>query len=202
MRECFARPYYLWYFASVSAAFLAFQPINLFSIYFAQSLGMDMDAYGKYSAAQFALSLVMSYPIGWLVDRFHPARVVMVALVCHGTATLVSFFLVRGPVGFGVAHVICGALAGFWITTWYPLTPALVPRAKFAQYFSAMTICYSAAQFVGGFAIGWLFDLIHHQYRYMYLIACLFDFFAVALTLVVYRYFVRYGGMRNYVAPE
>lgn len=202
MRDCFTRPYYLWYFASVSAAFLAFQPINLFSIYFAKSLGMDMTAYGYYSAWQFGLSLVMSYFIGWLVDKYHPTRLIMAALACHGVATLAAFFFVHGPVGFGVAHVICGALAGFWITVWYPLTPALVPRAKFAQYFSAMTICYSAAQFFGGFAFGWLFDQIHHQYRYMYLIACLFDFFAVALSLVVYRYFVRYGGMASYAAPE
>ncbi|HZZ43746.1 MAG TPA: MFS transporter [Tepidisphaeraceae bacterium] len=202
MRECFAKPYYLWYFASVAVAQLAFQPINIFSLYFAGSVGVSDDRYGKLSAMQFALSLTLSYPLGWLVDKFHPLRLVMASLIFHGVSTLAAFFLVRGPAGFGVAHVICGAMAGCWLTTWYALTPALVPRAKFAQYFSAMTICYAAAQFVGGIAFGHLFDVIHHQYRYMYLLGCLFDFFAVGLTLVVYRYFKRYGGRTGYVAPE
>jgi MFS family permease len=203
LRESFTRPFYLWYFASVAAAYLAFQPINLFSLYFARSVGITDDWYGKLGAMQLGISLLLSFPFGWLADKFHPIRMVMLALVLHGTAALVAFALVGGPNGFAIAHIGGGALAGLWITAWYALTPALVPKAKFAQYFAAMTVFYSAVQVVGGLGFGELFDRLNSQYRYMFLIAAVFDFFAIALTLVVYRHFKRHGGMTpNYVPPE
>lgn len=202
LRECFSHPYYVWYFASVTAAYVAVQPINIFSIPFAHALNVSDATYGFYSACQLFLSLLISYPIGFLCDKFHPLRMMIVSLILHGLIVLASFAFVHGSASFGVAHIIGGAMAGFWITVWYALTPALVPRAKFAQYFTAMTICYAIAQFVSGLMYGQLFDMMHHQYRVMYLLACFFDCFALLFTIVVYRYFLKYGGMRHYIPPE
>jgi hypothetical protein len=36
----------------------------------------------------------------------------------------------------------------------------------------------------------------------MYVLAFVFDVMAILLTIMVYRHFKLYGGLRNYVAPE
>src|SRR5262249_53773997 len=50
VRDSFTRPYYLWLFASFTIANVAFAPINLFSTYYAQSVGMSMATYGRFGA--------------------------------------------------------------------------------------------------------------------------------------------------------
>lgn len=71
-RECFTNPYYLAVFVMLMAASLTFLPVNTFGIPFAKSLGVDMDAYGKSLALTFAISLCLSYFLGWLADVFIP----------------------------------------------------------------------------------------------------------------------------------
>jgi hypothetical protein len=34
------------------------------------------------SLLPLAISLVQAYPIGWLVDRYHPLRLTLIALLC------------------------------------------------------------------------------------------------------------------------
>ncbi|MBP9914221.1 MAG: MFS transporter, partial [Opitutaceae bacterium] len=79
-RDCFSQPYYLWVFASMALAQLAFVPVNLFSVYAAESFGMSMDRYGKYIVVTYACSLVLAYPLGWMADRFHAIRMGLGAL--------------------------------------------------------------------------------------------------------------------------
>ena len=42
-RECFTRPYFLWIYASVALSWMAMMTANLFNLFFAQSVGMNMD---------------------------------------------------------------------------------------------------------------------------------------------------------------
>ena len=131
-RETFSIPYYFWFFGSFALANMAFSPINNFSIPFCLALGMSRATYGKLSTVQFLLSLLQAYPVGWLCDRFHPLRVTMVSLGLYAVLTLLAFCFVRSPLTFGIAHVVCGTCAGFWLTATAPLGPALLPRSRFA----------------------------------------------------------------------
>src|SRR4029077_14574992 len=103
---------------------------------------------------------------------------------------------------FAAAHVICGALAGFWLTATASLGPALLPKLKFAQFLSAMTICYSAAMAATAFLSGWILDSMHNDYHYIYLMACTAMTASLVVSVVVYKKFLAYGGPRGYVAPE
>ena len=51
-------------------------------------------------------------------------------------------------------------------------------------------------------AVGWLIDLTHHEYRLVYAWWATCTLLAFWATLVVYRGFLRYGGMKGYVPPE
>ncbi len=202
IRECFTRPYYLWFFLSIALAAIAFQPINLFYVYFAQSVDMSMSTLGKYFAAQLFLSLLQAYPLGWLADKFHPLRVTIAALSLYAFFTLLAFFLIRGPVMLGVAQVLCGTIAGCWNTATAPLAPRLLPKMNYATFASAMGIVVSIGIMTSSTVSGRLLDLMNHDYRYVYLWACEFTLLALLATLAVYRRFMALGGPLNYSAPE
>src|SRR5690606_31753069 len=70
-KECFSSRFYALIFMAMNFPMLAFVPVNIYSVYFAQSVGMSMDRYGKCIAITFTISLFMSYFIGWLADRWH-----------------------------------------------------------------------------------------------------------------------------------
>jgi MFS family permease len=201
-KESFSNPYYFWFFGSFMLAQMAFTPINTFSVIFAKAVGLSMQTYGYLSGAQLALSLVQAYLIGWLCDKFHPLRVTIVSLAMYATVSLLAFLFVRGPIMFGVAHVVCGSCAGFWLTATAPLGPALLPKAKFTTFLSANHICVATGMLLVAPACGEFLDLIHSQYHYIYLWASVFMSGAVVVTLVLHRRFMDLGGPTGYVAPE
>ncbi len=201
-RDCFSEPYYRWFFASFALTMMAGVPANLFTLYFARSLDLSMATYGKLSAIQFVLSLAQAYPIGWLADRFHPLRVTLLAVILILASNILAFVLVRDAVSYGVAMVVCGSLWGFYYTASSALPAALLARSRFASLDSAKAMAGALGQMVIGPIVGWSLDLLHHEYRYMYLWAAGLALLALVATLMVYRRFEQYGGTQHYVAPE
>ena len=211
-RDCFSNPYYLRYFLSAALICIAFQPILLFYVFYAKDLGMSTELMGKYFTAQFLLSLLQAYPLGWLADRFHPIRVTIAVLVLYGFITLLSFFLmdgrvlsflnIKGLLMVGVIQVFCGTIAGSWSTATASLSPMLLPKMKYATFASAMGICVSVGVMCASVIAGRYFDLIHHDYRYIYLWAFIFTMLSLLALLSVHRKFLALGGQKGYVAPE
>jgi hypothetical protein len=208
-RDCFSNPYYLWFFLSLALAHIAFLPINNYSVPFSTALGMSDKMYGHYSAIQLGCSMIQAFPLGWLADKIHPIRVTMIALLLYATSTLLAFFCVRNSTMFAVAHVTCGTISGFWLTATAPLAPRLLPKHKFAMYGSAMGIFVALGGMIGGFVVGLIMDLLnrgrtidHYDFRYMYLWSSCFTASSLAVTWIVYRRFLTYGGQHHYVAPE
>lgn len=201
-RECFSHPYYLWFFLSTALAHISFLPVNLFYLVFAKSLSPDMKMWGWYLTVQLGCSLVQAYPLGWLCDKFHPIRITMVSLVLLVIATLTAFLFVKTPQSLGIALVVCGSLAGFWLTATSPLPATLLPKAKFATFASALQVCTSVAAMIASPLIGTFLDWRHHEYRYIYLWGCIFAGLSLLATLVVYKKYKTYCGPEGYVAPE
>jgi MFS family permease len=201
-RECFSNPYYLWCFAFLNIAMLSFVPVNLFSYFYAKSLNITGDRYGAYLALTYLISLVLSYFLGVLADRFHPLRAGLVTLLLYAGATMWGGIAATNVTAFGVAFVAHGVLSGCYFTTTASLTQRLFPHARFAQFASASTAIGAAATVLIGLALGRFLDLSGHVYRYTFLISCGFAVLALVSGLIVYRQFATLGGPGNYVAPE
>jgi hypothetical protein len=200
-RESFTQPYYLFVFVMLMTGTLSFVPVNSFAIPYANSLGMDMTAYGHCLAVTFTISLCLAYFLGWLADRFHPMRVSMVSLAGYFVVSLAGAILVKTPTSFAVALVAHGVLSGCYFTSAASLAQRLFPRSKFGQFSSAAGLCGSVSMMAIGPAMGAVIDLTGRNYRYTFVIGGMLALVALIAAWMVYVRFMRLGGPRAYTAP-
>jgi len=201
-QDCFSHSYYLWFFVAITLSWMSFVPINMFIIFFAQSIHMDMDTYGKYIALTYLLSLGLSYVLGSLADRFHPLRVGLAAQVLYAAATLWGGLFARDTGTFAIALVAHGVISGTWMTATASIGQKLLPKGKFAQFASASGLVTSIGVIGIGPVMGKFLDYSHHVYRYTFLASFALTALALAVGFVVHSKFVALGGPKNYRAPE
>lgn len=201
-RECFANHYYLAVFVMWMLASLCFQPINVFSLPYARSLGVDMDLYGKMLALTFTISLGFSFFLGWLVDKFHPLRMVIFSLGAYALVTMTGFFYATTAKTFLVAWVLHGVFSGCYYTCVASLGQRLFPHHKYAQFFSASSIFLSLANILLAPAIGWLIDATGRVYRLTFVVGGGLAILALLCACYVHGKFMKLGGPKSYVAPE
>ena len=201
-RDCFSNPYYLWVFGAISLSWMAFTPINLFSVFFAKSINMNIEVWGKYIALTFVISFVLSYPLGALADRFHPLRVGLVVMALYAAVTLWGGLFAKDTTTYAIALVCHGVLSGAWITATASIGQMLLPKAKFAQFASAMALVTCAGTMLTGPFVGKFLDHVHHVYRYTYLASSGLAILALLTSVLLYSKFKKLGGPRFYIAPE
>lgn len=200
-RECFTHPYYIWLIATSVVAGLVFMPFNLYSLPFAQSLHIGMKTYGKYLALTYFISLCLSYALGYLADKFHPLRTGIVAMSIYALVSLWGGFYAVGADRFAIFLVVHGVLSGCYFTCTASLGQKLFPRLRFAQFASAAGLMASITNMVFAPVVGRVLDISGHNYRLTCDIGFVLGVIAVLLLTVVYRYFVKLGGMTAYEAP-
>lgn len=200
-KMCFGHSFYIWYYAFCAVTGMAFSPVNGFIIYFAKSVNMDTGLYGKYTALTFLISLVLSYPVGALVDRIHPLRVGLGALAIYTAATLWGGLYARDVQTFGIAFVLHVVLSGTYFTSTAALGQMLLPKDRFAQFASAGGVVACLSGMLVGPAVGIFLDHANHEYRYTFLITSGLSFVGLMLGLVLYRKMKSLGGIVNYIAP-
>ena len=201
-RDCFTKPYYLWVFAAMALAQLAFGPVNLFAIYAASSFGLSLEAYGKYVAVTYICSLLLAYPLGWMADRYHAVRMALWSLGIYTAVMAAGYFGIIGPKSFGLVFMAHGVLSGCYFTGAAALGQMLLPKLKFAEFASASALLLAGANIILGPAMGWVLDVSGHDYRYTFAAGGVIALLAFGATLVVYRRFMALGGPRGYMAPE
>jgi MFS family permease len=202
VRDCFSKPYYLWVYAAMGLAPLSFLPVNLFSVYAAQSFGLTLAAYGKYIVVTYCCSLVLAYPLGWLADRFHPLRMALGSIAVYAVVMVVGYFGILGPKSFGWVFLAHGVLGGCYFTGAAALGPMLLPKLKFAEFASAGALLVAGASIILGPAMGGLLDVLGHDYRYTFAVGGVIAVLACGANLAVYRRFMALGGPARYTAPE
>jgi MFS family permease len=200
-RECFSNPYYGWVFVAWMLGQLAFIPVNSFNVYFAKSINMDMDTFGKYIALTYTISLVLSYPLGALADRFHPLRVAMAAMVLYAITSFWGGFFALTAGTFTFAYVSHGVISGMYFTTSASLQQRLFPHSRFAQFASAATMVTNITIMLAAPIVGRILDYTHHVYRYTFLMGGIITICCLISFAIVHRGFMRLGGPKHYIAP-
>ena len=201
-QDSFSHPYYLLLFVASLFCITAIAPFNIYSVFYAKSLGMSLDVYFKYLAITYGISLALSYPLGALVDRYHPLRVSLIVAVLYGIIMVCGILYVKNTFSFAVILIAHGVVSGSYITASASLGQRLLPQAKFAELASAGGILGSLAGILLPPLIGAFLDHTHHAYRHVFDVGLGLSIVGVIFGLLLYRRFLALGGPHHYRAPE
>lgn len=202
LRECFTNPYYLCFFLAATLGMVAAQPVNTFSLFHARSVGMSDDLYGKCVALSYGVSLLLTYPLGALADRFHPIRIGLGAVILYAGIMLAGFLLPQDGNVFFVTFLLHTVVSGIYLTGTASLAPRLLPQAKFAQFASAASLVTALCVMVLPPVLGGLIEWLGHQYRYAFLLGFLVASASVAAFLLLLVGYNKRGGDTGYSPPE
>jgi MFS family permease len=200
-RECFGSSYYLWLYVGITCCWVALAPINSFSVFYAKSVGLSMDTYGKYVAGSYVVSLALAYFLGALADRFHPLRVSMVAIGLYAAVMLWGGFFADNARSFGLVFAAHTVLSGIYVTVSASLGQRLFPRLRFAQFASAQIAMQGVGLVVVPPFIGAILDATGRDYRLTFLCGGLFAALGLLAYYEVHRRFMVLGGPSGYRAP-
>jgi hypothetical protein len=200
-RDSLRHPYYLWFFATLILCNITTLPFNLYGVFYAKSIGMNMDIYFKCVAITYGISLCLAYPLGILVDRFHPLRITLFVVGLYGILMLSGMVFVRDVASFTAIMMFHTVLSGTYWTVSASLAQKLLPQDKFAEIASAGGVLNSVAFMAVPIALGAMLDHMHHDYRFVFPVGLGLVVAAMLIGLVLYRKFQALGGPKHYFSP-
>lgn len=201
-RECTHDRFYTVAFITLAVAGMANQPINLFSIFTAKSYGIETVQFGKYIAISYIGSFILSFPLGWLSDRFHPMRTASICAAIYAITMTIGFFFVHTASAFGVLFVLHTILSGCFFTASMALYPMVFPKSQFSQFYSAYSLLNNLLMFVTAPLLGLILQLSNSWYMLTFLISGGIGILSLGLWLYWYQLFKARGGFKNFVPPE
>ncbi len=176
--QCFSMPYYRWFIIVATLDGMCAFPINTFAIQYSSELGLSYKDYGMFLSITYTISLLISYPMGILADKFHPLRSGMVILALYGVTMFIAWLFVDLS-NFGVFLVLHGVISGLYWTASASLSAKILPRLLYAQFSSAAGLAASVFMLICAPSIGALIDFT--SYRSVFLLAVFFAFLGVWL---------------------
>ncbi len=201
-RECFSLSYYRWVIAASVLAGFSVVPFNIYAIFYAKSVHMNMDFYGKVNSMICLVSFVLSFFLGWFSDRFHPIRTGMASMAVQTVILFIGGWIATSETVFAWVILIQGISIMSYNTLMASYAPRLFPREYFAQFNSAMMLINALASVIGAPLVGKFLDLTGSQYPYLFTIGGFFGLLGLGCFYMTYRGYKRYGGDAGYIAPD
>jgi MFS family permease len=189
-----------------------------FMVLFYLALGLNMHQVGVVNGTVSIVVAVMVLGTGWLADRYHPLRVVLVqtffSVFLIGPVSIGTWLFWRpGPdMAFAVLMVItlclsapAQAMAAMGDP---PLLMRLFPRSRYGQFCSINGVWRAIAGIIGGVLAGYFLDTVGHwvggkeeAYRYIPVWSWCFALPNLICTWLLYRSWKKLGGDESYVPP-
>lgn len=185
-----------------TGAGIVFMPVNLYSVYYAESVGMSRQSYGDHVAIAYTISLCLAYFLGVLVDKFHPLRMGLISLGLYVVMAVWAAFYATNPANFGIALTAHIVLSGTFFTTTASLPQRLFPQDRFAQFLSAFGILGSIVAMLTPLLLGVALDWNHRHYQATFQWSGAIGLAAFIAMAWLLLWFQRLGGPRNYIPPS
>jgi MFS family permease len=214
--ECHRLPHY-WYLWACTFIGSIGGGVGAYTLYYQQSLGLDKDQIANLNTAGLITGGLLVVVSGWLADRYHPIRLVLIAgilnlLIALPLACIWLFWLPDGHTVYliSMAIAICiaapiGALNGVWDP---PLLMRLFPRSRYGQFCATNNLWRTMGGVlgapIGGLFIDSMTRWLHDEHRAYFFIPVwqiAFSIPSLILLALVYRSWKRYGGDDLYVPP-
>lgn len=187
--ENFSDSYYLWIFAGFGFASINWATGNYIGFYLRYNLGLDYEAMSKMNAWPGLIPVLLGYFFGSIADRLHPLRVFIPTYLALGFIYVGAFFFVHDKWSYLIwsCLITIGQFANG--ITYGALLPQIFPREKFGQFCSANAACSMTVNLLLSVPLAQIFDYLHSNYRYAYLIGAFSMFGAGLVFIKVYRNF-------------
>jgi hypothetical protein len=153
------------------------------------------------------LAILLAFPTGMLVDRFHPLRVTMVATLLIAPTQIAYYFFAHDYLSMVWLDCLKIPLYCVLSAAAMPLSMQLFPKSKYGQFCAAASTIRSAVVAAGGvvgaLAMDWMTDTnrLTDNFRYGFLWLGVSYFLIFAAWLLVHREWKKLGG-EKYLAPE
>jgi len=187
-QECFGTRYFWWVFITYACLTWsnAANPFILF--FFRDEMGFSLASYGKLNAAGNILVILLSYPMGILLDRLGGHKSLILSQSLSAIVCLVAFgaagFSPWSAAGFRLAATVAISMAGLSIMRWMM---DVYPRERYGQFGSAGALFASLGGIVLAPLCGGFFDKVH-SYNYFWLWIALFSALGAVSAMVVSRH--------------
>jgi MFS family permease len=201
MKECFTKPFYLWFFLATTLGGLALGPVNMFSVFHARSVEMSLELYGKCIALSYTISLLLTYPVGILADRLHPVRLGIFGMSLYAVGMMIGFLVATSQWSFFTAFTLHTVTAGAYLTGTASISQRLLPADKFGQFHSAAGIIGAICYMILPPALGVFIQSMNHNYRYVFLLGSLLAVSSVTAYVALLFNYKKQGGDNAYIAP-
>lgn len=202
VRSVTAVPFFLLLFVVIALGKVSYLIMNTNSMNASLQFGVDRDSYAHATALTYIFSIVLSYPIGWMMDRLHPMPVGLGVLALYAIAMLAGWAVVHDVTTFNLFFVVHGILAGAIFTTTSALLPRLLPRSRYAQLATLSAALTALMTVLLTPVTGVLIDVSGNDFRLAFLIAGLAGLAGIGLWLLLMRQFARLGGRDGYLASD
>jgi maltose/moltooligosaccharide transporter len=210
--ECFIHPIYVLWFASEMLSRIG-NTANGGNAVFMQSLmgkgslDENLKLMGFIGGWLTFLPFLLSYSSGWIVDKFHPMRIAVLAAVLNLPLIFARFFFLHGipsHITFAVLSSLVALLSG---AAGSVLGMTIFPKDKYGQFASCAGMCRSFGIIlfapVAGIFMDWMTDKgnIIDNYRYMFLWQGTCLTLSLGCLFLVLGLWKKYGGEKGYLAP-
>lgn len=213
-RECFSHSVFVFVFLA-TAFWMAGYCVIPFMIFYGTSVGLTFDEIGKVSGIGGLIGVLLMYPAGVMIDRFHPLRVMIVSQILLCLLTPLGLVYLFADFSHPVSLALYAASTGLsipvvmiYLAASFPMLMRIFPHERFGQFCSANAMCSSAATIAGGALSGMLLDLLKRaspagDFYYRYVPVWTAGFFILALLglLAVFKKWKQLGGDASYRPP-
>jgi maltose/moltooligosaccharide transporter len=190
--------------------------IGVFSIFMPLSIGLTLDEVGKVAGIAAFVATLLMYPMGSLIDRWHPIRVMLVAQICLCLVTASQLIFLFFDFPKETAFWVYAGIAGIGIpvgvaqsSAMLPMLMRLFPNERFGQFCAANAMSGALATIVGGMLAGVFMDFLKGRYggsdycfRFVPAWSALFIGLAAVVTFFILREWKRLGGDRDFQPPS
>ena len=196
--ECFGHPLWISYYVA-KALWQLSNVVNIYKIFFFRDhLGFSLDRMGKLEAWMTLLTMALMFPMGWLIDKIHPIRALILSSIIIIPVTFAGYYIDNFTFYMFVAVITTPAVALFDSADMV-LPMQLFPRDKYGQFFSGIGLMRNVTTILtgafGAMYIQWMVD--RHGIRgnaYAFIWQGWLEIVGLACMFVVYWYWRKYGG--------
>ena len=207
IQECFGhRIYWLMFAYRICLAFAISASAGAI-IFNRDGIGLSLTDIGRVSAIAGILIMVVQYPAGWAVDKFHPLRITLMMKVPVIIVQLIAFFYLRDLKTF----ILLEGLKLIFFTLHgaadVPMMIMLFPRDKYGQFCSCNGLMKASGMMLGAILAGIFMDYMTNfgadkfAYRWMYIWTALWQLAGISFLVGVYIIWKKRGGADGYTAP-